>query len=775
MVGDHNYSSLSVDDNRRVTGDGELRKELIANTCRQSGEPKQSLDEHLLGVAQFTSAFSRLLPRLSDELPWLVDTSAFSKRTAVKRFHWQNHAWSLVKKHQKQARQQGFFGVNLASTGCGKTLGNARIMAALADPETGPRFTIALGLRVLTLQTGLALRDKLNLDDTALATLVGGAASRTLFDLQQQENNNGSESAEPFITDQVDYVNCPLDQEMLGTIIHDARARDLLYAPIVSCTIDHIISATETARGGRHIVPMLRLLTSDLILDEPDDFDQNDLPALTRLVHMAGMLGSNVLLSSATLPPDLISGLFTAYQQGRVHWQTNLGEKGHGIYCAWFDEFHQHIEPCDTEQTFSGQHQKFINKRVKQLQALPARRIGRILPTPLPKAPEGEKINNAALAHTLIHNSNQLHQHHHERCPDSGKTVSVGLIRMANINPMFALAKAIYQNPLPDQVQVHLCCYHGRQLMLLRSQLEQKLDRILNRNDHKTLFDHPEIRDVVRGSDKQHHIFIVLATAVAEVGRDHDYDWAIIEPSSMRSIIQLTGRVWRHRPEKIASEANVLILDNNIKALQTGSSQGAVFNQPGFESDAHLLQSHSCSDLIPQQQLANINAIPRIAKPEKLNQTHRLADLEHAVMADLLNPTKVNFVNAFWQPNTAMQANIHLQRISPFRDSPIKEAEFVATPDIDQPAEIRFRYSEAAWENPNGQDNINSAICYSHFIPEGTAIIPWLVTELPDALDELSRRLDDENKLMLAIRFATVRLADGKSWCFHPWFGFWPR
>ena len=33
---------------------------------------------------------------------------------------------------------------------------------------------------------------------------------------------------------------------------------------------------------------MLRLMSSDLVLDEPDDFDQSDLPALTRLVHWAG-------------------------------------------------------------------------------------------------------------------------------------------------------------------------------------------------------------------------------------------------------------------------------------------------------------------------------------------------------------------------------------------------------------------------------------------------------------------------------------------------------
>ena len=777
MVGDHNYSSLGIEDSRRVNGDPAMKQGLIANTCRASGAPKQSLDEHLLGVAQFTAAFSRLLPRLWDELPRLGQVGAFSRRTAVKRFQWQNRAWSLVKKHQKSAREQGFFGVNLASTGCGKTLGNARIMAALAGPDSGPRFTIALGLRVLTLQTGQALRERLNLDDTALATLVGGAAVRTLFELQE-EDNNGSESAEPLLTEQVDYDHCGLDEDVLGTIIHDRKARDLLYAPVVSCTVDHMISATETARGGRHIVPMLRLLTSDLVLDEPDDFDQSDLPALTRLVHMAGMLGSNVLLSSATLTPDLVSGLFIAYQEGRKHWQCNQGEQYQGIYCAWFDEFHEHIEPCESETSFAERHRKFITKRVKEIETLPARRIGNILPTSLPAPAEGEKINNTALAELLIQASNRLHQQHHERCLETGKTISVGLIRMANINPMFALAKALYKSPLPDQVQIHLCCYHGRQLMILRSQLERKLDRILNRNDHKSLLDHPEIRQAVQASHKTHHVFVVLATAVAEVGRDHDYDWAIIEPSSMRSIIQLVGRVWRHRPEKKADQCNVLIMDNNIKALGSGNSLGVgdvVFSKPGFESKSHLLLSHACSELITERQLINITAIPRITKPQKPEPGRRLADLEHAVMADLLNNSaRVNVVNAFWQPNTAMQACIHLQRVSPFRDSPVKDVEFVAMLDEDQPSQLRFRRAEKAWQEPEGQDSVNSDIRYDEFVPEQSAIAPWLVMGVADALDDLSRRLGDDDQKMLATRFATVRLDDGKSWCFHPWFGFWP-
>ena len=94
--------------------------------------------------------------------------------------------------------------------------------------------------------------------------------------------------------------------------MHDPQVRSLLAAPLLVCTIDHLTPATESERGGRQIAPMLRLMSGDLVLDEPDDFDINDLPALTRLVHWAGLLGARVLLSSATLPPALVQGLFEA-------------------------------------------------------------------------------------------------------------------------------------------------------------------------------------------------------------------------------------------------------------------------------------------------------------------------------------------------------------------------------------------------------------------------------------------------------------------------------
>jgi CRISPR-associated endonuclease/helicase Cas3 len=107
------------------------------------------------------------------------------------------------------------------------------------------------------------------------------------------------------------------DHPLLSRALANPEIRKLISAPMLVCTVDHLTPATESLRAGRQIAPMLRLMSSDLILDELDDYDLNDLPALTRLVHWAGLLGARVVLSSATLPPALVEGMFMAYRAGR--------------------------------------------------------------------------------------------------------------------------------------------------------------------------------------------------------------------------------------------------------------------------------------------------------------------------------------------------------------------------------------------------------------------------------------------------------------------------
>ena len=171
----------------------------------------------------------------------------------------------------------------------------------------------------------------------------------------------------------IDFIEGNQDAHpLLRRVMHDGQVRALLVAPLLVCTIDHLTPATESQRGGRQIAPMLRLMSGDLVLDEPDDFDIGDLPALTRLVHWAGLLGSRVQLSSATLPPAFVQGLFEAYRSGRTHFQHNRGERPATaerppeICCAWVDEFSRYQADCATPNAFETAHNAFARPAVQR-------------------------------------------------------------------------------------------------------------------------------------------------------------------------------------------------------------------------------------------------------------------------------------------------------------------------------------------------------------------------------------------------------------------------
>jgi CRISPR-associated endonuclease/helicase Cas3 len=518
----------------------------------------------------------------------------------------------------------------------------------------------------------------------------------------------------------------------------------------------------------------LRLLTSDLVLDEPDDFDQSDLPALTRLIHFAGLFGSKVLLSAATLTPDFSEGLYQAYAAGRAIWNRHMGiNPALPVCCAWFDEYDQVQQPCASGAEFASVHQRFAAKRSQKLQSQPARRKAEIVPMQLPPSSiENQKVNVQALAVLVLQSALRLHHAHAETCPITGKRASIGLLRMANVNPIIQLVQSLYAQPaLQADVQIHLCCYHAKQLLILRSALEQKLDRILARSKPNAIFAQPEIRHVLDSSAASQHVFLVVASPVAEVGRDHDYDWAIVEPSSMRSIIQLAGRVWRHRPEKVAATPNVLILDRNIRGLR---GDELAFMRPGFEQVKQFkLNTHDCHELITPEELDSVDAVPRIIRAAILQPKTHLADLEHAVMADLLN-NSTNFVSAFWRTNNGNHPSAHLQKISPFRNNDYPQDDYVCLPVNDACTEFKFTYAEAAWEDLEHCEFQTNKIRFAEFQTGNDWVKPWLSQELSEALLNLSQQLGEDNLAKVARQYAQVRLERAETqWQFHPWFGFW--
>ncbi|MGE8496937.1 MAG: type I-F CRISPR-associated helicase Cas3f [Pseudomonas sp.] len=768
MLADHHYSSQPA--NPRL---GDQGFPAHANT-EKGGALKQRLDEHLLGVALGARRITGMLTRLERSLPRIARHKGFKRRATDERFRWQDKAFDLASGLRDASARQGFFGINLASTGCGKTLANGRILYALADPQRGARFSIALGLRTLTLQTGEAYREKLGLGDDDLAVRVGGLAVRELFELgtsQRQAEVQGSESAGALLENgHVHYEANLEDGPLKEWLQQDPLPHKLVSAPVLACTVDHLIPACESTRGGRQIAPMLRLLTSDLVLDEPDDFDLADLPALTRLVHWAGLLGSRVLLSSATLPPALVRGLFEAYRAGRAAYRKHRGEPGAsaGICCAWFDEFGCRTSDHVDGDTFAGQHTAFIDTRLAALSKQPVRRRARIVP--IASASRERPAICAELAAQLPVWMNELHQRHHSASAD-GKCVSFGLVRLANIDPLIELAQALYAQGAAEGVRLHLCVYHSRFPLLLRSAIERQLDSLLRRHEPEAIFTQSTVRDALARYSETNHLFVVIASPVAEVGRDHDYDWAIVEPSSMRSIIQLAGRIRRHRPGACDS-ANLYLLSHNIQALQGAP---VAFTRPGFESDAWRLSSHDLNELLPVESLA-IDAAPRIVEAATLQPKNRLVDLEHArLRADLLAEGASNtaFTAPLWWQSPATLSGV-LQKQQPFRHGR-PQLEYALLPDENDESPFTFHRDEddGTWRT---LDNLLDDLPLQH----GPRVHSWGQGGYEDELSALA----EQKGLGLracAMRYGRVSLdcerndsgtLTDRPWRWHPYLGF---
>lgn len=585
VLGDHYFSSLDGDAKQ---DDGKWSaRDLWANTFsfrnkKRKSEKNQFLEEHMTGVSDQALRVAHQLPRFAEEMEKTYDVKALKKRSPGK-FSWQDKAAETIRNFRKdRGEDQVSFVVNIASTGCGKTFANAKIMRALSPGGDSLRYILALGLRTLTLQTGDEYRERIKLSKDDLAVLIGSKAVLELHEgdkeLEEKRSAMEDEDGEDIsLAEGLAYEDSLNDEQraFMNIFFKPARGIDadknsaFLYKPVLVATIDHMMGATETIRGGRFILPMLRLMSSDLVIDEIDDFTQKDLTAISRLVHLAGMYGRNVVLSSATIPPDLAEGMYRAYIAG-VKCRNSFFISKKRVSVVLCDEFRTEMKfmNTDDDSDYSAFHQSFIEKRVAKLTRQITKRSGYIADCEDEDTEDAKSDKMQSYFESIRKQVVRLSKENFVVDEKTGKKVSIGVVRMANI----------------DQATT----------------------------------------DYV--------VFIIVATPVEEVGRDHDLDWSVIEPSSYRSIIQLAGRVLRHRimSENIEKK-NIAVMRWNLRGL---NGKAPAFIYPGYESGKNKLESHDLKGILKEDVLKRIDSIPRIRKEDPLTWRTNLIDLEQKAMED---------------------------------------------------------------------------------------------------------------------------------------------
>ena len=353
----------------------------------------------------------------------------------------------------------------MASTGCGKTLGNARIMNALADPALGMRCAFAIGLRTLTLQTGRSFQHDLGLNDEQLAIKVGGTASRALFEYwEQQAEAMGSASSQALLDEGGQVLFEGNDRHpLLERLTDDAQVRSLIAAPLLVCTVDHLTHATESLRGGRQMHPCC--------VCSPVIWCWMSLMTLIWQIYqrsLAWCIGRAcwVAVCCCHRPPCLrpwSMACFAPTAPGVPCFKSIAASgpmsRSMSAACGWMSS----TSPLQTvpASQFADAHQAFVQKRMAQLSKAAPRRLAQIveLPKEWHVVGMGEAERRQALAQFMLQRSWGLHQQsqNHSADPASGKRVSFGLIRMANIAPLFDVAQAMFAQGAPAPVCAYIC------------------------------------------------------------------------------------------------------------------------------------------------------------------------------------------------------------------------------------------------------------------------------------------------------------------------------
>lgn len=583
--------------------------EFLANTKKTDGRvsPADSLSTHVRKVYANCHAAFDLLTRLKERLPAIAEDQMpedlLRPATSDPRFAWQAQAAGAARE-LAGSQEGGFFACLISGTGTGKTRGAPTILAGAAFGDARPerryfRMTLGLGLRVLASQSAREYVDDLGLQGEDVSVLVGTPpiAFPGGVDSEESEGSenlsalpdwlrieqvsgrppaSGSEKEAEWLRGlslDTDRGLPALLQKLVAISGKKARIlSDLAGAPVIVGTVDHLMDVAAPRRS-RFLPAAIRTLSSDLILDEIDQYGAEDIAALARLVFQAGAAGRRVIIMSATLTRDVGEALHASYKAGWSNHADMNGVSDHIHLLLTGDAPGSVVTNVDGTD-FGALYDVCRDRVLAALAAAPVLRRGEILE---PCASWGDLCVQIEQSCSRMHDLNASDL--------EGFRVSVGLVRMTRISHTAALFQQMGAGDLGGRLRVKLCL-HSNFPRLHRAWVEDRLKRALTRKNGAD----PQmgLREMCQAEDlfararsvNARDIEIVCITSpVIETGNDLDFDYAILDPVSMRSIVQAAGRVRRHRPSAWAS-VNTLIFGRSPIVMQGGK-----LAMPGVETD----------------------------------------------------------------------------------------------------------------------------------------------------------------------------------------------
>lgn len=555
-----------------------------ANTIDKNGAPflADSLALHLKKVRKAVDPVFSLCELSTKSILPCISSNQIPERSALKsiadtgsRFNWQYLGAQALKEQVPEVETRPGFIVLACGTGSGKTIGGVRILETASGGEI--RFTAALGLRSLTLQTGYAYTDPagMALPKTEVMTVVGDALYAKLNKKNDaKEAINGSECLDDddlvILDNESDdhrkgsYLakTLNLTETETSSLLSSQKTVAMTQVPVLVCTVDHLMKAAAP-RGGSDTRMMLRLATADLILDEIDNYSSEDLVCLGRLIHTAGVHGRRVVLMSATVSETAIKALHQAWLSGLASFDQRREIKSQHYLCLIADKSPPVISNTPTLQESEICIDQFITGLIDSTPCEDQKNIGKVL------CLDGS-VEQAL--DTIVDKAFSLAKSFDTK-DSKGRSLSVGVIRFNQVRGARELAQHLHAMELPEGVALKVVCYHRRMPLYNLTFIERHLNELLNRKDPDKIFENALVKPWMDSEkEKKNFVIIVCATSIQETGRDHDYDWGIAEPWSTRSFVQLAGRILRHR-HKRSESSNVWLMSQALSQIRAGESK----------------------------------------------------------------------------------------------------------------------------------------------------------------------------------------------------------
>lgn len=530
------------------------KETIFANLAKDKLHAGDPLSVHLLKVKHAARRMALLAEGADSDFAktTLPAKSVARASIAPSKFQWQ---LELERACAKASGGGPVFVSVIAETGAGKTIGAVRALQGLQKGQL--RFTLAMGSRDLTSQFATSLLEDCLIPKSDLVVAIGQPSTLGLsklaaaVDLAAQEVP-GSESADisELQQTQLDFAGEDIPAEQLAWLpatlsleqaqdVFRTKALRMLSAPVLACTVDHLVGSVSLQKG-RSAPLYPRLSSSALVLDELDSYSPSALSTLARLAYVAGLHGQHLLVLSATLSPPAKSGLYLAWREGvEAGARMRLAKPSHSVvYCSNLLTPEVHVNPSSSEaaDAWAAYTTRLCLRYADPTKSV-VRRTLALVPASFSKLKE---------AFELVHETAELaHSRNFQVDPRTQRRVSVGIVKFTRAKTVQRFCAYLEAR---STTKIRYVPFHSKyprsNLGVLDATLTQVCYRAQGELDYLNV---PSIRKAVDGACEQDVVIVIVATSLAETGRDFDVDWAIAEPSTPRALIQLAGRVRRHR------------------------------------------------------------------------------------------------------------------------------------------------------------------------------------------------------------------------------------